>query len=70
MPEGERRDDVEDGELLPGLNAVPGLVRVAAGAWYQGASFGVGAGLRAAERLGEAGLSALGLAEEVARRRG
>ena len=66
MPEGERRADrSEEGELLPGLNSVPGLVRLAAGAWYQGASYGIGAGLRAAERVGEVGLTALGLAEEA-----
>jgi abortive infection alpha-like protein len=31
-PRGE-----EDGELLPGLNSVPGVARIAAGAWYRAA---------------------------------
>lgn len=60
MP-GERRPE-QEGELLPGLNSVPGLARVAAGAWFRGATWGVGAGLKAAERAGDLTLSALGLA--------
>lgn len=57
-------DEREEGELLPGLNSVPGIVRIAAGAGYQGATWGVGLGLRTAERLGEVALGTLGLAEQ------
>jgi hypothetical protein len=56
-------DEREEGELLPGLNAVPGIARVAAGAWFRGATWGVEMGLRTAERFGEAALGTLGLAE-------
>ena len=52
-------------ELLPGLNSVPGIARVAAGAWFRGATWGVGAGLRAAERVGGLTLDALGLAGDA-----
>lgn len=55
----------ERGELLPGLNAVPGIARIAAGAWYRSALWGVSAGLRAAEQAGETARSALGLAEDA-----
>ena len=41
---------------------MPGLARVAAGAWFRGATWGVGAGLKAAERAGDLTLGALGLA--------
>ena len=60
-PRSERPAEREP-ELLPGLNSVPGVVRVAAGAWFRGATWGVGAGLRAAERAGGLSLGALGLA--------
>ncbi len=64
-------DEREEPELLPGLSAVPPLVRLAAGAWFRGATWGVGLGVDAAERLGEAALTVAGLAgnagEEVAR---
>src|SRR5688500_5214295 len=60
-PRAERPAEREP-ELLPGLNSVPGVVRVAAGAWFRGATWGVGAGLRAAERAGDLSLTALGLA--------
>ncbi len=63
QPGEDPRD--EQGELLPGLDAIPGLVRIAAGAWYQGALWGMGAGLRGAERVGEVALTALGVAEEA-----
>jgi len=64
--EGERRDPLEeDGELLPGLNSVPGLARVAAGAWFRGATWSVGAGVRTAEQLGGLTLAALGMAGQA-----
>lgn len=56
-------DEREEGELLPGLDSVPGVVRIAAGAGYRGASWGIGMGLRTAERLGDVALGTLGLAE-------
>ncbi|MBA2523233.1 MAG: hypothetical protein H0V25_07865, partial [Solirubrobacterales bacterium] len=52
----------EPEELLPGLESVPTIVRVAAAAWYRGAVWGVAAGARAAERAGEVALGALGMA--------
>ena len=66
---GEREG--EDGELLPGLNALPPALRLAAGAWFRGATWGAELGLRSAERLGSAALHVAGMAdgarEEVAR---
>jgi len=45
------------GQLRPGVEAVPGLARIAAGVWYRGATWGIGATLRATRRLGEAAVS-------------
>lgn len=45
------------GQLRPGVEAVPGLARIAAGAWYRGASWGIDTTLRATRRLGEAAVS-------------
>jgi hypothetical protein len=59
--EGEQRER----ELLPGLNSVPPLVRMAAGAWFRGAAFGVEVGMRSAERLGGAVMHVAGRAEEA-----
>jgi hypothetical protein len=57
--------------LLPGLSSVPPIVRLAAGAWFRGATWGVGLGVHAAERLGDAAATVAGIAngagEEVAR---
>jgi hypothetical protein len=57
--------------LLPGLSSVPPIVRLAAGAWFRGATWGVGLGVHAAERLGGAAATVAGIAngagEEVAR---
>lgn len=55
----------DDGELLPGLNSVPGIVRVAAGAWYRSALWGVGVGIDAAERATSIALGGLGLADDA-----
>jgi hypothetical protein len=68
----ERRRDprAEDGELLPGLNSVPAVARVAAGAWYQGAVWGVGAAMKVTERLGEAAVSPDAAAELIGDVRG
>ena len=60
MPEGGR-----DGELLPGLDSVPGLARVAAGAWYRTALWSVGAGISAAERVGSVAMAGLGIADDA-----
>jgi hypothetical protein len=49
----------EDGELLPGLNSVPGIARIAAGAWYRAAIWSVSTTL---ELTGKA----LGVAERAA----
>ena len=59
----EERD--ERGELLPGLDAVPGIARIAAGAWYRSAVWGAEAGVHAAERVADVALSVLGVAEEA-----
>jgi hypothetical protein len=58
---GEQRER----ELLPGLNSVPPLVRMAAGAWFRGAAFGVEVGVKSAERLGGAVMHVAGRAEEA-----
>ena len=55
----------EHGELLPGLDAVPGLARIAAGAWYRSTLWSVGVGVYAAERVGGIGLALLGRAEDA-----
>jgi hypothetical protein len=52
-------------ELLPGLASVPPLVRLAAGAWFRGASWGVGLGVHTAERLGETVAAVAGLAGDA-----
>jgi len=54
----------ERGELLPGLDDVPGIARIAAGACYRSALWGFGTGLRAAGQVGHAALSALGVPED------
>ena len=41
----------EEGELLPGLSSVPAVARLAAGAWYRGATWGFGTALRTTERV-------------------
>jgi hypothetical protein len=56
----EGRLDDEGSELQIGpipVGAVPGLARIAVGAWARGAAWGVGTGLRASRRLTEAALS-------------
>ena len=58
----------EEGELLPGLNSVPAVARVAAEAVYQSAAWSIGATLGAAARLGEVASSVLGVAEPTAAR--
>ncbi|MGI8727408.1 MAG: Abi-alpha family protein, partial [Solirubrobacterales bacterium] len=53
---------------LPSLTAIPGLARIAAGAWWHGASWGVGTALGATKRVAEAatsGESANELIEEI-----
>ena len=55
----------DDGELLPGLNSVPAVVRLGAEAWYRGAMWSVGAGIDAAERATSLALAGLGLAEDA-----
>lgn len=57
--------DEEHGELLPGLDLVPGIARIAAGAWYRSAVWSLGAGVHAAGRAGEVGLALLGMADEA-----
>lgn len=50
------------------IEAIPGLARIAAGAWYRGAIWGVGTTLKASRRLTEAavsGESAVELAEDI-----
>ena len=47
-----RSGDGEESELLPGLNAVPGLVRIGADAWYRTALWSLGA---TAEAIGGVG---------------
>jgi hypothetical protein len=53
----------EEGELLPGLNSIPPIARLAAGAWFRSAAWGVGLGIQAAERIGDAALGAVGIAD-------
>ena len=55
----------DGGEMLPGLNSVPGIARVAAGAWYRSALWGVGMGIDAAERATSIALGGLGLADDA-----
>jgi len=55
----------DDGELLPGLNSVPAVVRLGAEAWYRGAMWSVGAGIDAAERATSLALAGLGLADDA-----
>jgi len=47
----------ERGELLPGLDSIPGVARLAADAWFEGAVWGVGTALRVTGRLTEAAVS-------------
>jgi len=42
-PGSSSEGDGSDSELLPGLNAVPGLVRIGADAWFRTAIWGLGA---------------------------
>jgi hypothetical protein len=57
VTERPRDRPAEEGELLPGLNSVPAVARIAAGAWYQGAVWGAGTALKVTERLTEAAVS-------------
>jgi hypothetical protein len=62
----ERKDGLELGPIPVG--AVPGIARIAAGAWIRGAAWGIGTTLRASRRLTEAavsGESAAQLLDEV-----
>ena len=70
MAERRRDPRTEEGELLPGLNSVPAAARIAAGAWYQGAVWGVGAAVKATERLSEAAVSPSAAAELIGDVRG
>lgn len=64
----DREEDRTEGELLPGLNSIPAVARIAAGAWYQTAAWSLGATIGAATRLGEAAGSIVGLAGDEAAR--
>lgn len=57
--------DTDDGELLPGLGAVPDVARLAADAWYRSTMWGIGAGIGAAERTAALALAGLGLADDA-----
>lgn len=59
MATSHRPREEEDGELLPGLNSVPAVARIAAGAWYRAAAWSVNTTL---EMTGKA----LGVAERAA----
>jgi hypothetical protein len=65
----DERGHPEEGEVTPlPLDAIPGVARLAAGAWYRGATWGVETTLRASRRIGEAavsGASAVDLIEDV-----
>ena len=70
--EGIRDNEIEaDGDVRVGpipIDAVPGMARIAVGAWVQGTVWGVSTGLRATRRLAEAavsGESAAQLLDEV-----
>lgn len=52
--------------MLPGLNSIPVVARVAAGAVYQTAAWSLGATVDAATRLGEAAGSMIGVAGDEA----
>jgi hypothetical protein len=54
-PDGGK--DIQPADQI-GLDAIPGLARVAAGAWYHGAEWSVRTGLRASRRLLQAAVSA------------
>jgi len=54
---GSERAEATGGELRPSVAAVPGLARIAAGAWYRGAAWGIDTTLRASRRLGAAAVS-------------
>ena len=41
----------QEGELLPGLNSVPAVARIAAAAWFRGAVWGVGTAIRGADEV-------------------
>lgn len=67
MAEEERESGGSEIDLPP-ISAIPGLARIAVGAWWQGASWGVGTALDATRRVAEAavsGESANELIEEV-----
>ncbi len=55
----------DDGELLPGLSSIPGVVRLGADAWVRGAMWGASAGITAAEKAGSLALAGLGLADDA-----
>jgi hypothetical protein len=51
-------DETDDAEMNPvPIELVPGLARLAVGAWIRGAEWGVGTTVRAAQRLGSAAVS-------------
>lgn len=62
MADGGGKDE---GELLPGLNSVPDLARIAAGAWYETTLWSFGVGIDAAEKLAALTLAGLGIADEA-----
>jgi hypothetical protein len=66
----QRDPRARDGELLPGLDSVPAVARLAAGAWYQGAVWGIGTTLKVTGRLGQAARSPAAAASLVGDVRG
>ncbi len=59
MATSHRPRNEEDGELLPGLNSVPAVARLAAGAWYRAATWSINTTFEVAGR-------AFGVAERAA----
>jgi hypothetical protein len=61
----EREQDAESGAGGLPIDAVPGLARITVGAWYRGATWGVGTALKATERLSRAAVSGDSAAELI-----
>jgi hypothetical protein len=53
----EQDDEPSPAMGPPGIETVSGIARIAAGAWLRGASWGLGATMKATRRLGEAAVS-------------
>lgn len=53
----EREHEADSGVGGLPIDAVPGLARITVGAWYRGATWGVGTALKATERLSRAAIS-------------